>query len=245
VRLDTKGNPALDPPPDDDPTIAGQIERAMFEARGTSHGAAWDELDRLLRLLLAQGLHINETEFEPKWRGHDQAKPSTNRGMGTNRPRSYLGQYTEDAERWGGAAPNGRQTATAKPQRQRGDGEISRETRQEMTEPVGRERLATASRDTTAADQRRKQRQELGYEERETPEQQAERLLQKMHDDPEWYNALPPVEKLALGHHYRNKLRAEALLGKPTETDTELEAARKEYCEARAARVANTGGEQQ
>jgi hypothetical protein len=79
-------------------------------------------------------------------------------------------------------------------------------------DPVAR--IAAGHRVTQEAQaQRLKERQAMGYEEPETSEQRMDRLLQKMHDDPEWYNALPSVEKIALGHHYRNKLRAEALLG--------------------------------
>jgi hypothetical protein len=107
-----------------------------------------------------------------------------------------------------------------------------------MTEPTPHERLVAGHQaNQPAQEQRRQARRDLALEESETPEQEMDRLLQKMHDDPAWYDALPPIEKLALGHHYRNKLRAEALLGKPNETDTELEEARKEYLKARAANV--------
>jgi hypothetical protein len=98
---------------------------------------------------------------------------------------------------------------------------IDRKDQRNMSGPTPIERLKAGHEANQAAqEQRRKERQQLAYEEPETTEQQLERLWAKAQADPAWYDAQPPTLKISLGHFYRNKLRAEALLGKPNENDT-------------------------
>jgi hypothetical protein len=83
-----------------------------------------------------------------------------------------------------------------------------------VSEPTPEARISAGL--TASEDRRRQERQALAAqepEEPETEEQRLDRLVEKMRAEPAWYDQQPPTLKMAIGHHLRNKLRAQALFG--------------------------------